>query len=376
VVLKDVSQGSAEKGKAYSEALLAKQVERKRLSEQQRDAVLARIQPTIDADDLQGCELIIEAVFEDRALKAQVTQEAQARMAPSGILASNTSTLPITGLAAAAERPENFIGLHFFSPVDKMALVEVICGEQTSAETLAGAFDFVQQIAKVPIVVNDSRGFYTSRVFGTFANEGMAMLAEGIPAAAIENAAFLAGFPVGPLAVTDEVSMTLMEKIRRQTIKDFEAQATPYVAHPAELVVDRMLEASRPGKVAGGGFYEYPSGAKKYLWSGLAEAFGGSAPVNLGDLQDRLLYIQAIETVRCLQEQVLTTVRDGNIGAIMGIGYPVWTGGTLQFINQTGLAEFVARAEQLQEQYGERFAAPALLHQMVRDGATFKDEGS
>jgi 3-hydroxyacyl-CoA dehydrogenase/enoyl-CoA hydratase/3-hydroxybutyryl-CoA epimerase len=373
VVLKDVSQDSADQGKAYSESLLARKVKRHRMSEQQRDQVLQRIQPTTEADDLQGCELIIEAVFEDRELKAKVTQEAGASMAASAIFASNTSTLPITGLAEAAERPENFIGLHFFSPVDKMALVEIICGEKTSDETLARAYDLVQQIAKVPIVVNDSRGFYTSRVFGTFANEGMAMLAEGLPAAAIENAAFLCGFPVGPLAVTDEVSMTLMEKVRHQTVRDFEAQGSPYLPHPAELVVDRMLEASRPGKLAGGGFYDYPVGGKKQLWSGLPETFGGTAPVNLPDLQDRLLYIQAIETVRCLQEQVLTTVRDGNIGSIMGIGYPVWTGGTLQFINQTGLPEFVARAEQLHEQFGDRFAVPVLLKDMARDGMSFND---
>ncbi len=373
VVLKDVSQEAADKGKAYSENLLDKKVKKGRLTASKRDETLGRILPTAEADDLADCDIIIEAVFEDRGLKAKVTQEAEAQMQASGVFASNTSTLPITGLAEASARPEQFIGLHFFSPVDKMPLVEIICGEKTSDETLARAYDFVQQIAKVPIVVNDSRGFYTSRVFGTYANEGISMLGEGVAAAAIENAAFLAGFPVSPLAVTDEVSMTLMEKIRNQTIKDLEAEGKPYNAHPADAVVDKMLEASRPGKLAGGGFYEYPKSGKKALWAGLNELFGGQAEFELQDLQDRLLYIQAIETVRCMEENVLTSVRDANIGSIMGIGYPVWTGGILQFINQTGVSEFVARAEQLHEAYGDRFAVPQLLKDMAAKGEVFKD---
>lgn len=373
VVLKDVSQESAEKGKKYSQNILDKKVKKGRLSADKRDATLARIHPTADAADLEGCDIIIEAVFEDRGLKAKVTQEAEAQMLETGVFASNTSTLPITGLAESSARPEKFIGLHFFSPVDKMPLVEIICGQQTSDETLARAYDFVQQIAKVPIVVNDSRGFYTSRVFGTYANEGMAMLGEGVPAAAIENAAFLSGFPVGPIAVTDEVSMTLVEKIRNQTIRDMEAEGKQYKVHPADAVVDKMLEASRPGKLAGGGFYEYPAAGKKHLWSGLMELFGQSAEFALEDLQDRLLYIQAIETVRCVEEKVLTSVRDANIGSIMGIGYPVWTGGILQFINQTGLPEFVERAEELHERFGDRFAVPELLKEMAQKGETFKD---
>ena len=373
VVLKDVSAENAEKGKDYSKKLLDKKVGKGRLSAEKRDATLDRILATESAEDLKGCDLIIEAVFEDRGLKAKVTQEAEAQIEPSAVFASNTSTLPITGLAEASERPANFIGLHFFSPVDKMPLVEIICGEQTSDETLAKAYDYVLQIGKTPIVVNDSRGFFTSRVFGTFANEGMAMLGEGVAPAAIENAAFLAGFPVGPLAVTDEVSMTLVEKIRNQTIKDMEAEGKPYTAHPADSVVDRMLEASRPGKLAGAGFYEYPKAGKKHLWAGLKDAFGGEAEFQLQDLKDRLLYIQAIETVRCMEEKVLTSVRDANIGSIMGIGSPIWTGGILQFINQTGLPEFVARAEQLAEQCGERFAVPSLLKDMAKDGMTFKD---
>lgn len=378
VVLKDISPESADKGKAYSENLLEKKVKKGRLTTSKRDETLALITATADAADLKDCDIIIEAVFEDRGLKAKVTKEAEEQMLASGVFASNTSTLPITGLAEASQRPEQFIGLHFFSPVDKMPLVEIICGEKTSDETLARAYDFVQQISKIPIVVNDSRGFYTSRVFGTYANEGIAMLGEHVPAAAIENAAFLSGFPVGPLAVTDEVSMTLVEKIRNQTIKDLEAEGKAYNEHPADPVVDKMLEANRPGKLAGGGFYDYPANGKKHLWQGLGELFDATGladcSVDLNDLQDRLLYIQAIETVRCFEENVLTSVRDANIGSIMGIGYPVWTGGILQFINQTGLPEFVARAEQLHEKYGDRFEVPALLKEMAQNGSQFKDE--
>jgi 3-hydroxyacyl-CoA dehydrogenase/enoyl-CoA hydratase/3-hydroxybutyryl-CoA epimerase len=379
VVLKDVSLESAEKGKSYSQAILDKKVKKKRLTDAKRDTILNSIKATANVEDLKGCDLIIEAVFEDRGLKAQVTQEAEAQIDASAVFASNTSTLPITGLAEASSRPENFVGLHFFSPVDKMPLVEIIRGELTSDATLAKAYDYVLQIGKIPIVVNDSRGFFTSRVFATFANEGIAMLGEGMPAAAIENAAFLAGYPVGPLAVTDEVSLTLVEKIRNQTIKDLQAEGKTYQVHPSDSVVDQMLEMSRAGKLSGGGFYSYPEknapfGAKKHLWRGLSERFENKAcAYSVEEIKDRLLYIQAIETVRCVEEQVLTSVRDANIGSIMGIGYPVWTGGILQFINQTGLPEFIKRADDLSEQCGERFAVPELLRSMAIDKLTFKD---
>lgn len=379
VVLKDVSLESAEKGKAYSENIVNKKLQKKRISQEKADALLNAILPTDNAQQLAGCDLVIEAVFENRELKASVTQEAEAQLSTQAVFASNTSTLPITGLAQASKRPENYIGLHFFSPVDKMPLVEIICGEKTSDETLALAYDYVQQIGKTPIVVNDSRGFYTSRVFGTFANEGIAMLGEGIPAAAIENAAFLAGFPVGPLAVTDEVSLTLVEKIRKQTMLDLEAEGKEYTHHPAEKTVDKMVALERSGKLAGAGFYDYPStenpvGAKKHLWSGLKETFEqADKAIDLNEIKDRMLYIQAIETVRCLEENVLTSVRDANIGSIMGIGYPVWTGGILQFINQTGLEAFIERAEHLHTTCGERFRVPALLKQMANDKLTFKD---
>ncbi len=373
-VLKDVSDEAAAKGKAYSDALLSKRVARKQIDEEKKASVLGLITATSKAEDLQGCDLIIEAVFEDRALKASVTQEAEAQLEASAVFASNTSTLPITGLSEASARPTNFIGLHFFSPVDKMPLVEIICGEQTSDETLALAYDFVQQIQKTPIVVNDSRGFFTSRVFGTFTSEGIAMLGEGIAAASIENAASLSGFPVGPLAVTDEVSLSLVSKVRNQTIKDLEAEGKSYNNHPSDSVVDQLLEMDRPGKAAGAGFYAYPEGGKKHLWEGLAQKFFKSdAQIPLQDIKDRLLFIQAIETVRCLDEKVLSSVRDANIGSLFGIGYPAWTGGVLQFINQYGLRNFVARAQSLAQDYGERFAPPASLIQAAENDSPYKD---
>ncbi|TQV69688.1 3-hydroxyacyl-CoA dehydrogenase [Exilibacterium tricleocarpae] len=374
VVLKDVSVEQAETGKDYTAKLLDKRVARGRMTAAQRDQVLDRIKATGNAADLAGCELIIEAVFEDRALKAEVTAQAEAHLDAGAVFASNTSTLPITGLAEASARPANFIGLHFFSPVDKMPLVEIICGAKTDPATLAKAYDFVQQIAKTPIVVNDSRGFFTSRVFGTFTQEGIAMLSEGIAAASIENGAFLAGFPVGPLAVTDEVTLSLAAKVRNQTIKDLEAEGKSYRAHPADAVIDRLLEQDRTGKAAGKGFYEYPQQGKKFLWPGLQTQFyNADAQIPLQDIKDRLLFIQALESVRCLDEQVLTAVRDANIGSIFGIGYPPWTGGVIQFINQYGPREFVARARTLAQRYGERFTPPDSLIEKAEQGATYHD---
>lgn len=372
VVLKDVSLEGAEKGKSYSATLLDKKVQRGRMSEEKRNDVLGMILATESANDLKGCDLIIEAVFEDRGLKATVTQEAEAQIADDATFASNTSTLPITGLAEASARPANFIGLHFFSPVDKMPLVEIICGEKTSDETLARAYDFVLQIAKVPIVVNDSRGFYTSRVFGTFAQEGIAMLNEGVAAASIENAAFLSGFPVGPLAVSDEVTMTLMSRIRETTIADMKAEGIDYNSHPSEAMIDRMLEQNRAGKSSGAGFYDYPEGGGKSLWSGLKAYEKADAQLPLQDLKDRLLFIKAIETARCVEEDVIRTTADANIGSIMGIGFPPWTGGTLQFINQYGVQAFVDRANELASKYGERFTPPASLVDMAANGKHYE----
>lgn len=373
VVLKDVSLEAAEKGKAYSAKLLDKKVARGHMSAEKRDAFLALIIPSENEADFAGCDLIIEAVFEDRELKAKVTVAAERHALSDAVIASNTSTLPITGLAKAVDKQDKFIGLHFFSPVDKMPLVEIIRGEHTSDATLARGFDYVMQIKKTPIVVNDSRGFFTSRVFGTFTNEGLAMLGEGISAALIENEARKAGMPVGPLAISDEVSMSLMNHVRQQTIKDLEAEGKQLPQHKAFAVIDMMLnEYKRPGKAAGGGFYEYPEGGKKYLWPELKAAFElASAQISQQDVRDRILFIQAIETVRCLEEGVLTSVADANIGSIFGIGFAAWTGGALQYINQYGLQDFIARAEYLAEQYGERFNPPALLLDKAAKGEAF-----
>ncbi|MFL1455342.1 3-hydroxyacyl-CoA dehydrogenase NAD-binding domain-containing protein [Marinobacter sp. GN3S48] len=375
VVLKDVSVENAEKGKSYSEKLLAKKVSRGRMTEEQKAEVLGRIKATDSADDLEGCDLVIEAVFEDSSLKAKVTQEAEPKLVNNGIFASNTSTIPITQLAEASAKPDHFIGLHFFSPVDKMQLVEIIVGEKTSDETLARAFDYVQQIGKIPIVVNDSRGFFTSRVFGTFVNEGISMLGEGVHPSSIENAGVLSGMPVGPLAISDEVSMTLMQHIRAQSKKDTEAAGGTWQPHPAEAVIDQMVDThNRKGKAAGAGFYEYPANGKKYLWPELENLYvdaGKARTVKLQDLKDRILFIQAIETVRCLEEGVLKTVEDANIGSIFGIGYAPWTGGAIQFINQYGVRAFAERAKELADQYGDRFAPPALLLEKAEANALF-----
>ncbi|WP_457787141.1 3-hydroxyacyl-CoA dehydrogenase NAD-binding domain-containing protein [Pseudomonas sp. PL-6] len=373
VVLKDLSIEAAEKGKAYSAKLLDKKVSRGQMTAEKRDAFLARITPTVSEADFAGCDLIIEAVFEDRELKAKVTAAAEAAALADAVIASNTSTLPITGLATAVQRPDKFIGLHFFSPVDKMPLVEIIKGARTSDETLARGFDYVLQIKKTPIVVEDSRGFFTSRVFGTFTNEGIAMLGEGVNAAMIEAEARKAGMPVGPLAISDEVSMSLMDHIRQQTVADLAAEGKSIPEHPAFAVIDLMLkEYKRPGKAAGGGFYDYPEGGKKHLWPQLKARFEkADAQISQEDVRDRILFIQAIETVRCVEEGVLKSVADANIGSIFGIGFAAWTGGALQFINQYGVKDFVARAQYLAEQYGERFLPPALLLEKAARGESF-----
>ncbi|MHC8321476.1 3-hydroxyacyl-CoA dehydrogenase NAD-binding domain-containing protein [Pseudomonas sp. GB2N2] len=373
VVLKDISLAAAEKGKAHSAALLDKKVARGQLSAEQRDAVLARIKTSENDTDLTGCDLIIEAVFEDRELKAKVSSAAQQVVGPDAVIASNTSTLPISGLATAVPDQSKFIGLHFFSPVEKMPLVEIIKGAHTSDETLARGFDFVLQIKKTPIVVNDSRGFFTSRVFGTFTNEGIAMLGEGVSAPMIEAEARKAGMPIGPLAISDEVSLSLMSHIRQQTAKDLHAEGKPLTEHPAFAVIDLLLnEYKRPGKAAGGGFYDYPAGGQKHLWPELKSRFEKTdGQISPKDVRDRLLFVQAIETVRCVEEGVLTSTADANVGSIFGIGFAAWTGGALQFINQYGVKDFVARAQYLAEQYGERFAPPALLLEKAARGKAF-----
>ncbi len=371
VVLKDVSKSVAERGKSYSKQQMNKQVGRGRMSEENKKMVLDRIKPTETAADFEGCDLVIEAVFESRSLKAAVTKEAEQYIDEYSIFASNTSTLPITGLAKASVRPENFVGLHFFSPVDKMKLVEIIIGEQTSDETLARAFDFVKMIRKFPIVVNDGRGFYTSRVFGTYILEGAALLEEGHLPIMIENAGLNAGMPVGPLAVSDEVSMSLSLDIETQAEQDLGAA---YVARPGLSVFEKMVkELKRPGKAKGVGYYEYPANAKKHLWSGLTEHFPPSDnQLSMEEMMERLMFVQALETVRCMEEKVITSVADANIGSIFGWGFAPFKGGTLQYINDYGLAEFVAKAKEMAARFGTRFEPPKLLMDMAEAGESFE----
>ncbi|MEE1816950.1 3-hydroxyacyl-CoA dehydrogenase NAD-binding domain-containing protein [Streptomyces sp. SP18ES09] len=378
VVLKDVSAESAAKGKAYSEKLCAKAVSRGRTTQEKADALLARITPTADAADLAGCDAVIEAVFEDTALKHKVFQEIQHVVEPDALLCSNTSTLPISVLAEGVERQTDFIGLHFFSPVDKMPLVEIIKGERTGDEALARAFDLVRQINKTPIVVNDSRGFFTSRVIGHFINEGVAMVGEGIEPASIEQAAAQAGYPAKVLSLMDELTLTLPRKIRNETKKAVEDEGGTWVTHPGEAVIDRMVdEFGRPGRSGGAGFYEYGEDGKRgKLWPGLREHFAKPGyEIPFRDMQERMLFSEALDTVRLLEEGVLTSVADANIGSIMGIGFPAWTGGILQYVNgyEGGVAGFVARARELAETYGERFDPPALLVAKAERGEVFTD---
>lgn len=358
-VLKDISQDKANAGKAYSLKVTQSRVDAGRMSAENQAALLSRITATDQMTGLAGCDLIIEAVFESRDLKAKVTQEAEPLLAPGGFYASNTSTLPISSLAAASARPEKFIGIHFFSPVDKMKLVEIIRGQQTDDETVARAFDYVQALGKIPIVVNDSRGFYTSRTFGTFVMEGAAMLGEGIPAAAIENAGIQAGMPVGPLAVLDETALSLSVHVLDQTRADLHAEGKTYIATPGELLVERMVkEFNRQGRAAGAGFYDYPleKGAKKTLWPELKPLFEKAETAwDINELKDRLLYRQAVETARCLSEGVLTTVHDANVGSIFGIGFPAWTGGAMQFIYGMGIDSFSKRCNELAARFGPGF---------------------
>ena len=367
-VLKDVNVESAEKGKSYTARLTQKRVDKGQMNARKQQDILDLITTTASTQDLKGCDLIIEAVFEQRELKAKVTQEAEPMLAEDGFFASNTSTLPISSLAQASRDASRFVGIHFFSPVDKMKLVEIIRGRETSNETIARAYDYVQALGKLPIVVNDSRGFYTSRTFGTFVMEGAAMLGEGIPAAAIENCAMQAGMPVGPLAVLDETALSLSVHVLDQTRADYRLEGREYVATPGELLVERMVkELKRPGRAAGGGFYDYPAGQKKHLWPQLKTLFEKpDVSWDARDIKDRLLYRQAVETARCLAEGVLTSVHDGNIGSIFGIGFPAWTGGALQFIYGQGIESFEQRCAQLAARYGQGFALDEAVKSALR----------
>ncbi|MDC3728296.1 3-hydroxyacyl-CoA dehydrogenase [Rhodococcus rhodochrous] len=368
VVLKDVTLEAAERGKNYSEKIEAKALSRGKTTEEKSKALLDRIKPTADAADFAGVDFVIEAVFENTELKHKVFQEIEDIVDPDALLGSNTSTLPITGLATGVKRPEDFIGIHFFSPVDKMPLVEIIKGEKTSDEALARVFDYTLAIRKTPIVVNDSRGFFTSRVIGTFVNEAIAMLGEGIEPATIEQAGSQAGYPAPPLQLTDELNMKLMQKIAKETEEAAKQGDTKLGAsrHPALDVVDWMIEQGRPGRLEKAGFYEYDENGKRQgIWQGVRDHYKTEATLDvpLQDLIDRMLFAEAIETQKCFDEGVLETTADANIGSIFGIGFPAWTGGVAQYIvgYPGGKEGFVKRAEELAAKYGERFNPPASL---------------
>ncbi|MFI5707704.1 3-hydroxyacyl-CoA dehydrogenase NAD-binding domain-containing protein [Kribbella sp. NPDC051620] len=374
VVLKDVSLEAAEKGKQYSEKLLAKQVQKGRSTPEKAAVFLSLITPTADPNDLAGCDLVIEAVFESEELKQKVFAEIAGVVEPDALLCSNTSTLPITSLADGIDRPDDFVGMHFFSPVDRMPLVELIVGEKTSDRTLAKAYDVVRQIKKTPIVVNDSRGFFTSRVFGTLVMEGAAMVAEGVNPVTIERAATQMGFPAPPLAMIDEVTLTLPMKIR-DAARAAGGSAGAFDDHPGMAVAERLVtEFDRKGKAAGAGFYDYPADGPKRLWPGLWEHFvREDVDVPLIDLQERMAFAMSLETVKCVEEGVLRSTADANIGSIFGIGFPPLHGGALQYINAYagGLAGFVARSRELAHSYGPRFEPPALLTRKAEAGERF-----
>ncbi|KZZ26656.1 3-hydroxyacyl-CoA dehydrogenase [Alcanivorax sp. HI0083] len=376
VVLKDISAENAEKGKDYSRKLLDKEISKGKMTEEKKEEILGRITATADAKDLEGVDFVIEAVFENTELKHKVFQEIEDVVNPDAVLGSNTSSLPITGLAKGVKKKDNFIGIHFFSPVDKMPLVEIICGKDTCPEALAKTYDYCLQIKKTPIVVNDARGFFTTRVIGTFANEGIAMLGEGVNAQSIEQAAMQAGYPVGTLNLIDEINMETALKIGKAARDDAKREGTELPPeHPAEVVMKKMVEElDRPGKLQGKGFYEYPENGKKHLWPGLTDAFGGSKDMPFEDIKERMMFIESLEAVKCFDEGVMDSVADANIGSIFGIGFPAWTGGVMQYINQYegGLRGFVARAQELAKLYGERFNPPASLLEKAEKGEIYK----
>ncbi|MBF0289419.1 MAG: enoyl-CoA hydratase/isomerase family protein [SAR324 cluster bacterium] len=373
VILKDTTQELAESGKAYSAGNLEDQIGFNRIDNTRKMEVLSRIFPTDQIKGLMECDLIIENVFEHRNLKIQVMQETETYLKDSTVFATNTSSLSIDDLAQHSSRPENFIGIHFLSPVEKMRLVEIIVGEKTSMTTLAKAFDYVRHIGKIPIVINDGRGFYTSRVFWAYVLEGMTLLIEGNHPRAIESAGTQAGMPVGPLTLTDEISLGLVYQGVMQFINSLKQQKREIPEMPGLQVLSLMVnQLDRIGKKNGKGFYEYPKFEKKYLWPGLQEHFPSKTTLSQKEMMTRILFAQAIESVRCLEENVVTTVADANIGSLLGWGFPSFRGGTLQYINDYGIHDFVKEARHLTEQCGSRFSPPALLLKMAHTHQTFE----
>jgi len=371
-ILIDRDQEAADKGKAHVEELLKKRLSRGQIDQAKFDALLGSVTATTDYDLIKGSDLVIEAVFESRDIKADVTKRAEAQLAPGAVFGSNTSTLPITGLAEASVRPEDFIGIHFFSPVDKMMLVEIILGEKTGQAAIAKSLDYVMKIRKTPIVVNDGRGFYTSRCFGTYVAEGMAMLEEGYAPALIDNIGRMTGMPRGPLEMHDDVALDLSVKIAKQTAADLGDKYQPL---PGSQIVQKMVEElGRYGRKNGKGFYDYDS-KPKVIWPGLAELapvkINDSTPELVADQKQRLLYRQAVEVARCWEEGVIDDPREADVGAILAWGFAPWTGGPITMIDQTGLKEFVAQADDYAARYGDRFKVPQLLRDMAARGETF-----
>lgn len=366
VVLRDVSIESAERGKDYARSILGKSVAKGRTTQEAADAVLSLITASADAADTEGCDLVVEAVFEDPAVKQSAFEAVDKYLTADALLCSNTSTLPITALAEGVSRESDFVGTHFFSPVDKMPLVEIVVGEHTSDSALARAFDFVRLIGKTPIVVGDSHGFFTTRVIGRFMDEAISMVAEGVHPSTVEQAAFHAGYPSGALALMDEISLTLSRHIREGMAEAARADGREWIDSKSYALVDRMVdEFERPGRKSGRGFYDYAEdGSKAGLWPGLVEHYlRADHGIPFEDMMDRMLIAQSLDSIACFDEGVLRTVADANIGSIMGIGYPAWTGGVLQFVNQFdgGLPGFVDRADELRARYGDRFIVPSSL---------------
>jgi 3-hydroxyacyl-CoA dehydrogenase/enoyl-CoA hydratase/3-hydroxybutyryl-CoA epimerase len=372
VVLKDVSLEGAEKGKSYSTALLDKAIAKKRSTPEKKEALLAKITPTDNPNAVEGSDLIIEAVFENVDLKDRVTKETEAVLAEDKIYGSNTSTIPISLLAKSSKRPENFIGIHFFSPVDKMPLVEIIVGEKTEDKAIAAAVDYTVAIKKVPIVVNDSRGFFTSRCFGTFVSEGMFLLEEGVPAPMLERIATKIGMPVGPLAVHDEVSLTLSVHIfESDPAEKQESEKRTYA-----IVKNLVENHNRTGKRDGAGFYDYPKGGQKKLWPGLKEIFTPNLEaVSEETITKRLLSRQVLESYRCLDEGVLRSSTDGDIGSILGWGFPIFTGGALSYIDYVGMDNFIADCDAFKTAYGAHWEVPQSLRALAAAGKSIHDFG-
>ena len=370
VVLIDSTQEAADRGKSYSTGLLDKGISRRKVTEEKKAEVLGRITATTDYAALEGCDLIVEAVFEDPAVKAGVTAKAEAVIPADAIFATNTSTLPISDLAKASTRPEQFIGIHFFSPVDKMALVEIIRGQQTGDRAVAKALDFVRQIRKTPIVVNDARFFYANRCIIPYINEGIRMVGEGVNPTLVENAAKLMGMPLGPLQLVDETSIDLGVKIAKATRA---AMGNAYADQDVDAVIFKLADEGRMGRKAKAGFYDYDEAGKRQdLWSGLSGNWPRAEDQpELTEVQHRLMFVQALEAVRALEQGVLTDIREGDVGAILGWGFAPWTGGPFGWLDMLGAERVVELADKLAAEHGDRFAPPALVRDMAAKGESF-----